>query len=511
MEWSFIDLIVLVLYLGFLVWLGYFFSKKRKDSDDYFIGGKRTPSWVVACSVYATALSSISYVATTSNIYKSGWIFAMGVIGVFPLIPLVAELFIPFVRRLQCVTAYEYLEARFDRSMRLLASIIFILFHIMRIAIVIFIPTLAFKEVWPQLNPLLLVGIMGFLCVVYTTVGGFEAVVWSDAIQTIVLMFAAIFVMIFGFMAIPEGVNGLQVLAADGKIFPKENFSFDPSQTTIWWLLLGGFFVSIYQYIGSQDIVQRYSSAKDLSSAKKTLYMQYPLLLTSIIMFTGMGSAIYLFYKFNGPAPQLDNNNALLPFFVINQLPVGLSGLVIAGIFAAAQSTVSSSLNSIATCAIVDFVVPLSKKEISDSSKITLAQWASWFAGILGTLLAMHFILKGQSDMYVLFNAILGLLASPIAGVFLLGIFFNRVGSKDVWLGFIISALFSIYFSNPNGILNIISGYEKPQIFGFLFAPLITGICIVVAYISSFFTKNPSLEKIQGLTFTYLSDQSDIK
>lgn len=514
MSWSILDWIVLVAYLGFLVWLGYFFSKKRTSSDDYFVGGHRIPAWVAAFSLYATGLSSISYVATTSNVYQSGWIFGVGVIGIVPLIPLVANFFVPFVRRLNCVTAYEYLEARFDKKMRLLASMIFMLFHVMRIAIVIFIPTLAFVEVWPTVNPLLIVGIMGFLCVVYTTMGGFEGVVWSDAIQTIVLAGAALLVIGYGIFSIPKGVNGFETLVADGKVFPPENFAFDPKITTVWWLFLGGFFGSIYQYIGSQDMVQRYSSTKNLQEAKKTLYIQFPLLITSLVMFVGMGSAIYLFYKFNGTAPQLKNNNALLPYFVINQLPIGISGLVIAGIFAAAQSTVSSSLNSTATCAIVDFIAPIkarfSKNSISDREKIVYAQIVSWGAGIIGTIIAMVFIVQGQSDMYVLFNSILGLLCSPIAGIFLLGIFSNKVNNVSAWTGFVVSTILAIYLGNPGDILNIIPIYNKPQIFGFLFAPIVIASCMIPAYIVALFTKPPTSEKIKGLTYSSLKDQSDI-
>lgn len=352
---------------------------------------------------------------------------------------------------------------------------------------------------------------MGFLCVIYTTVGGFEAVVWSDTIQTILLMGAAVLVMGYGFFAIPEGVNGFEALVADGKVFPAENFSFDPKATTVWWLFLGGFFGTIYQYIGSQDMVQKYSSTKNLAEAKKTLYIQFPVLFVSVIMFVGMGSAIYLFYKFSGvPAPELQNNNALLPYFVINQLPIGISGLMIAGIFVAAQSTVSSSLNSTATCAIVDFIVPI-RPNITDKEKITFAQIASWTAGILGTLIAMIFISQGQSDMYVLFNAILGFLGSPIAGIFLLGIFSNKVDSKAAWVGFYVSTAVALYLGNPGNILNVIPGYVKPNIFGFLFAPIVISACMIPAYIVALFTPDPSMEKIKGLTYTSLSDQSDIK
>lgn len=509
MQWSIIDTIVMIGYFGFLIWLGYFFSKRRSDSDDYFVGGRRIPAWVAAFSVYATALSSISYVATTSNVYKSGWIFGTGVVGIIPLVFLVAHFFVPFIRRINAVTAYEYIEARFDRPMRLVSSAVFMLFHVMRIAIVIYIPTLAFTAVWPTINPYFVVGLMGFLCVVYTTVGGFEAVVWSDAIQTIVLIAGALLVIYFGFRVIPAGTNPFTVLAADGKIFPAENFSFDPKATTVWWLFLGSFFGSIYQYIGSQDVTQRYSSTKTLAEAKKTLYLQLPLLLTSIFIFVGMGSAVYLYYKFSGiAAPQLTNNNAVLPYFVINELPVGISGIVIAGIFAAAQSTVSSSLNSTATCAIVDFINPI--RPLNEDQKVKAAQGVSWGAGILGTLIGMYFIAAGQGDMYVFFNSVLGLLGGPIAGVFLLGIFSDRVSAKAAWIGFSISAVVSIYLGNPGGILKLIPGYSQPQIFGFLFPPIVMLSCMIPGYIAAMILPPAAPEKIKGLTYKSLKDQTDI-
>lgn len=509
MGWHLIDTIVVIGYFGFLIYLGYFFSKRHVNSDDYFVGGRRVPAIIAALSVYATALSSISYVAITSNVYKSGWIFGVGVLGILPLLFCVSHFFVPFIRRINAVTAYEYIEARFDRPMRLTSSAVFMLFHVMRIAIVVYIPTLAFTAVWPSLNPYLVVALMGFLCVIYTTVGGFEAVVWSDAIQTCVLILGALLVIYFGFRVVPAGVNPFAAMAADGKIFPAENFSFDPKATTVWWLFLGSFFGSIYQYIGSQDVTQRYSSTKTLAEAKKTLYFQVPLLFTSLFIFIGMGSAIYVFYKFSGVAtPQLTNNNAVLPYFVINQMPIGVTGIIIAGIFAAAQSTVSSSLNSTATCAIVDFISPISP--INEKQKISYARSISWIAGTLGTGIAMYFVSAGQGDMYVFFNSVLGLLGGPIAGVFLLGIFSNRVSARSAWIGFIVSAIVAIYLGNPGGVLKMIPGYTQPAVFGFLFSPIVMLSCMIPGYIASYILPPAAPEKIKGLTYHSLNDLSDI-
>lgn len=367
------------------------------------------------------------------------------------------------------------------------------------------------KETLPNINPLLLTFLMGMLCVVYTSAGGFRAVIWTDVFQTIILFGGAFLIIVTGFKAVPEGTNIFSVLAADGKILPAETLKWDPKTTTVWGLILGGFFGSIYQWIGSQDMTQRYSATKSLKETRKTVLMNVPLTLISIIMFLGMGSAIYLFFKFSAhPVPKLSNPNAIVPYFVVNYIPWGLSGLVIAGIFAAAQSTISSSLNSIATCAVVDFIIPL-KPNLSEKQQIGLAQIISWGTGIAGTLVAMHFVISGPGDMYTLFNGIIGLLGGPIAGVFLLGIFVKKVNSQSAWIGFIISTLLSLYVANPANILTFIPGYTQPEIFPFLFAPLMIAACIIPAYIASFFLPAPKEEKISGLIYESLADLSDIQ
>ncbi len=228
-------------------------------------------------------------------------------------------------------------------------------------------------------------------------------------------------------------------------------------------MLIGGFVNSIYSYVGSQDIVQRYNTTKNETEAKKSLFINIPLLLTSIFIFVGMGSALYIFFKYkaqlpqgiNGNAilpyfviqyiptgllltsififvgmgsalyiffkykaqlPQGINGNAILPYFVIQYIPTGVSGLVLAAIFAAAQSTVSSSLNSVSTCMTADILEQL-RPNMTDTQKLSFAKGSSWIVGILSTILAVHFLYAGQGDMFLYFQAITGLLGGPIAGV----------------------------------------------------------------------------------------------
>ncbi|MEI0508172.1 sodium:solute symporter [Brachyspira intermedia] len=503
MAWHWFDWIVIGLYFVVMFLIGMFFARRTKSTDDYFKAGGRVPALVTAMSIYATALSSISFIAIPASVYNNSWLLGMAPLGIILMVLWAAYTFVPFFRRVNVTTAYEYLGRRFDNSFRLVGSLTFILFHVVRMAIVIYLPTLAIQQVLPTLNPVLITVIVSIFCVAYTSMGGIEAVLWSDAIQTVVLLLGAFLVIIVGFSSAPEGIGqGFKLLADDGKIISPDFFSLDLAKSSIWVMIVGGFVNSIYSYVGSQDIVQRYATNKDENEAKKSLFMNVPLLCTSVIIFIGMGSALYIYFHFKTTLPENVNGNAILPYFVVNALPVGISGLVIAAIFAAAQSTVSSSLNSVSTCMTAD-ILEYFKPDMEDASKLKFARLSSWIVGIFSTLLAIYFIFNGQSDMFLYFQAITGLLGGPIAAVFLVGIFFDKIESKAVWVGFALSVIVAFYVSDPAGMLTkFIPGYAKPKIFEFMISFIIIGIGVIGSFLASFAFGKPSPEKIKGLTYS---------
>ena len=503
MAWHWFDWIVIGLYFVVMFLIGMFFARRTKSTDDYFKAGGRVPALVTAMSIYATALSSISFIAIPASVYNNSWLLGMAPLGIILMVLWAAYTFVPFFRRVNVTTAYEYLGRRFDNSFRLVGSLTFILFHVVRMAIVIYLPTLAIQQVLPTLNPVLITVIVSIFCVAYTSMGGIEAVLWSDAIQTVVLLLGAFLVIIVGFSSAPEGIGqGFKLLADDGKIISPDFFSLDLAKSSIWVMIVGGFVNSIYSYVGSQDIVQRYATNKDENEAKKSLFMNVPLLCTSVIIFIGMGSALYIYFHFKTTLPENVNGNAILPYFVVNALPVGISGLVIAAIFAAAQSTVSSSLNSVSTCMTAD-ILEYFKPDMEDASKLKFARLSSWIVGIFSTLLAIYFIFNGQSDMFLYFQAITGLLGGPIAAVFLVGIFFDKIESKAVWVGFDLSVIVAFYVSDPDGMLTkFIPGYAKPKIFEFMISFIIIGVGVIGSFLASFAFGKPSPEKIKGLTYS---------
>lgn len=484
MSWHWINWVVVFVYFMGIVGIGLYFSKKNESTSDYFKGGGKIPAWVTACSIYATALSSLSFMAIPASVFKNGWIMGMAPLGIILMVIWSAKTFVPFFRSLEVETAYEYLEKRFDKKFRFIGSITFIIFHIIRIAIILYLPILALTVALPEINPVFLVGIVGFLCVAYTSIGGIKAVVWSDAIQTIVLLFGAIVITISGIIELPKDVGIIEALNRADKIITPDMFSLNLAGKTLIGIIIGGFLSSIYAYVGSQDIVQRYSTTKSVEEAKKSLYMNIPLLLTSIFIFVGMGSGLYLFFTYSQVLPETISGNAILPYFVVNYIPTGLSGLVIAAIFAATQSTVSSSLNSVAICIASDIFKPFYKK-MDDKLELKIGKYSSWLVGIISSILAFRFLEVGQGDIFLYFQSITGLLGGPIAGLFLIGIFIEKASSKDAWIGFIISIFVAFYIGNPMGLMNIILGYVKPEIFEFLISLLIIGSCVVSAWISS--------------------------
>ena len=484
MNWHWINWGVIFIYFLGIVGVGIYFSKKNESTSDYFRGAGKIPAWVTACSIYATALSSLSFMAIPASVFNNGWIMGMAPLGIILMVLWSAKTFVPFFRSLEVETAYEYLEKRFDKKFRFIGSITFIIFHIIRIAIILYLPILALTVALPQINPMFLVGIVGFLCVAYTSLGGIKAVVWSDAIQTIVLLFGAAIITISGIVELPTDIKVFEALNKADKIITPDMFSLNLAGKTLIGIIIGGFLSSIYAYVGSQDIVQRYSTTKSVEEAKKSLYMNIPLLLTSIVIFIGMGSGLYLFFTYSQTLPETVSGNAILPYFVVNYIPTGLSGLVIAAIFAATQSTVSSSLNSVAICIASDIVKPF-YKIMDDKLELKIGKYSSWIVGLLSSMLAFRFLKVGQGDIFLYFQSITGLLGGPIAGLFLVGIFIEKATSKEAWIGFLISIFMAFYIGNPMGIMEILPGYSKPQIFEFLISLVIIGSCVIPSWLMS--------------------------
>ena len=357
---------VLTIYLLAMVGVGVYFARKNKNTDDYFRGGQKIAWWAAGCSIFATMLSSITYMAIPSKAFAQDMVYMLGNFMIPVVAPVAVFLALPFYRRIDATSAYEYLEKRFNRPVRLFASASFTLFHVFRMGIVMSLAALALATVTP-LSPVQCVLLMGVLSILYCTMGGVEAVVWTDTLQTFVLLGGAIVCLGVTIVGSGVGVGGFFSTAlADGK-FHMANLHFDATSASLalWVVVIGGIGQNLSSYTADQAVVQRYMTTPDTRRAANSIWTAAILSVPASLLFFSLGAALYVFYKAN---PQkLDPTyltDQILPLFIANEVPIGIAGLIVAGIFAAAQSTISTSMNSTATTVCERFPAPLQCHEI---------------------------------------------------------------------------------------------------------------------------------------------------
>ena len=352
-----IDYIVFAVYLAASVAIGLWFVKEQRTVKDYFLAGQSMNWFVVAISVIAALFSGISYLGAPTEVYSNDMTYAVTLLSFFIATPVVALVFVPFFYRLNLYSAYEYLEKRFDLQVRVWSSAMFILRVIFYLALAIYAPALALAEVTglPLSFSVLLIGV---LTTVYTTLGGMKAVIWTDVMQFFVLLGGQIVVAWVAMSRIPGGAAGAFQIAADAGKLNFANFDWDLTvRVTFWGALLGGLFNNLVQMGTDQISVQRYLTAKSLPEAQKSLWFKLIITLPLVIIFYLMGAVLFAFYQSHPDISpgEFKQKDRILPYFVITQLPKGVPGLLIAAIFAATMSTVSSGINALSTASIIDF------------------------------------------------------------------------------------------------------------------------------------------------------------
>ena len=435
-----LDWTAIALYGVVLVWMGFFFSRRENSTDEYFLAGRRIPWWASGISIFATSLSAITFMAIPAKTWDTDWTYFIQNLLIIVVAPVAAMLLVPAFRRLDVTTAYEYLEHRFHASLRLAASALYMLFQVGRVAVVTLLPALALAAV-TGLDVTTCIVVMGILCILYTALGGIEAVIWSDVLQAAVLFGGAgwaLTIMLFG---TEGGLSGLvEEASAAGKLRTVD-VSFDLTRASLLVIVLGGIFSNIIPYASDQSVVQRYLAVKDVREAKRAVWAGALLALPASLLFFGLGTALWGFYRSNPellrPTGQLDQ---ILPLFIVDMLPAGVAGVVLAGLFAAAMSSLDSSMNSVATAFTTDWYRRFRPKA-DDRSRLVVARIATVTIGVLGTTAAIVMAKLNNSSLLDLWFEVLGLFGSGIAGVFLLGALTRRTGPIAGWCGLVASAV----------------------------------------------------------------------
>lgn len=485
-----IDFSVLGLYLALMIGVGVFFSFRNKNSNDFFRGGQRVPWFVAGLSIFATMLSSITFIAIPAKAFATDWVYFIVNLCVVIVAPFVIWFFLPFFRKIDATSAYEYLDKRFNRFVRLFASASFILFQIGRMAVVMYLPALALAVITPM-TMIQCILLMGILSLIYCTMGGLEAVVWTDSIQSFILLGGALLSILLIIARVDGGMTQLVTEAVNQDKFHMINWDFSSGSfaaAALWVVFLGGIGQSLVPYSSDMAVVQRYMSVPDIRQARRAIWTNAIAVIPASLLFFGVGTALFVFYRHH--PERLDptfKTDAIFPMFIARELPVGIAGLVVAGIFAAAQSTISTSMNSVSSAFVTDFVRPLNLVK-TEQDYLKLARWITLTVGLLGTAIAVLLATSDIKSVWDQFMKILGLFGGSLCGLFCLGIFTTRTNGKGAVIGAIAGAvgLFCVQqYTQTNLLLHATVGIT---------------ICYLTGYLSSLLFAPPPSAAIKGLT-----------
>jgi SSS family transporter len=481
------DWIIVTGYLGAMLSLGvYFYMRSKKGSTaDFFVGSRSIPFWAAGVSIFATNTSSISYIATPAKAFETDWQYMTGKMATVLGLMFVAIWVVPLLRRLNLVSVFNYLEMRFNPAIRMLASALCMLMHVgSRMSVVLFLPALAIATI-TGIDVVWSIMLMGVCTIIYTTMGGMRAVVWTDFFQVIVLMGGALFAIGYVFYSL-----GGTAIFETAMAFDKTrmlNFKLDLTEPTVWGFLLLILFDTVLTFPKDQVLMQRTLSTSSDKNAGRSIWVFAAVLLPGGFIFYVIGTVLFAFYKAHpermDPLLPID---ATFPLFIAAELPTGVTGLIIAGIFAAAMGTLSSTINSVATLLSVDFYERLAKNPTQRSS-VRFAEWMSVVIGLVGIGLAL---LLSRYDVHSLLDLTIelaGLLGGGFAGAYTLGMFTRRANSGGVTIGI------------ATAIVVTMAAWFMKLVHPYFYLGISILVCIVVGYCASYLFPAPT-RSLEGLT-----------
>lgn len=442
------DLIVFIIITFGNVLFGASFYFKNKTSDQFTSGGGKLPSWVVGLSIFATFVSSISFLALPGKAYVSNWnalVFSFAI----PVAAIMAvKFFVPLYRGLGSISAYNYLEVRFGTWARVYASACYILTQIMRTGAILLLLALPLNALFGW-NVITIIIVTGIAVTAYSMLGGIQAVVWTDAIQGIVLIVGALVCAVILTFSMPGGPGQVFEIAAANNKFSLGSFGASLADSTFWVVLIYGLFINLQNYGIDQNFVQRYMTTSSLKKAKSSALFGALLYLPVSLVFFYIGTALFSYYTAQPDLLPADLKVAgagdkVFPHFIVNGLPVGITGLLIAAIFAAGMSTVSTSVNSTATIILSDYYLRY-VKNATEKSSMKVLYISSVIFGALGIIIALSLV--GVESVLDAWWSLASIFSGGMLGLFLLAFLSKSVRNIDAVVGVIIGALVIIWMS----------------------------------------------------------------
>ncbi|MCC6489743.1 MAG: sodium/solute symporter [Candidatus Hydrogenedentes bacterium] len=507
---QFVDVGVIVVYMASMVGIGAHFAKRQDSASEYLLANRSVGWFAIGLSLLASLNSAADYVIGPAMILEFGFMNLLWILPVFLSFPIIFSYFLPFYGRLRVYNCYEYLEHRFDLGVRLIVTSLFIIWRITWMGATIYLPAyvlnvvMGFDLYWTIL-------VLGAVTTLYTAMGGVRGAIWTDVSQAVIMFAGLILATWLVIQEIPGGFGEVWNISRDegfmyftakipemasARTFAEKAAAYFSAPLTLWSILIVGTLSKLTSYGADQVMVQRYLASRSMEDSRRGFAINTVAYIIYSVLFVILGMALFAYFKLN-PLPAGTTHEYMFPYFIGHSMPVIMKGLVIAAIYAAAQSSVSSGVTAATSAVYTDFYIRLAYGHIDanqQDARLTEAQKV-WFArisalalGICVTLFACAFKeLAQDSGLFAAFRKVVGIFEGLLIPIFLLGMFSKRVGTVGVYAGAACGFAASYYW-----------GFHTS--FGFSWNTAVAfAVTILVAHVVSTFTPGPSPAKREWL------------
>lgn len=499
-----IDAVILTVSILAAVVVGVYFSKKQKSTNAYFAASGNVPAWAVGMSMFATIISSVTFLAYPGAAYGGNWILLVqGLMVPIILVGLIGFI-VPLYRKVIKLSTYEYFERRFGMFARFYSSVAFILENFSKMGAVLYLMGLAMAMFTGGMDIRMIIIAVGVVIIILTYLGGMEAIIWMDVVQGFLLIGGGLITIIMLFCLTDGGPATIFSVAAEYKKIDFGPYTMDLTQTTFLVMVLNGMFYAVQKYGTDQSIVQRYLTARDDKSAKKASYLGVFMSVPAWALFMFVGTCLFVYYHINtGILPAGIKDDEVFPFFIATEMPVGIVGLIVAALAAGAISSIDSSINCISACVVEDYYSRLRPKA-SDKSKLWVGKASVLVVGIGSILVALLYVSWGGQGVLGSLFGLYAIISAGIVGIFLLGLFSRRANWQGLYVGIAAAILFTAYAVLTSTPFDMGSGKKELLVdlgeYNFTHSTYMLGvyshlIVLIIGYVASLFFKTPLADK----------------
>ena len=486
-----LDYFVIISYMSIIIGLGVYMMKRQQTTRDYFIANRRIPGWAMGFALMSTLVSNMTFLANPGVAFSGDWRqLTNAFMAPIVLIP-IALVFIPFYRKHIGMSLYEYFEKRFSYFIRAYGAVAFILYYLARMAFIFFVLALAISTMtgWSIIS---IIFVLGILTIGYTLIGGIEAVIWTDVIQGVLLITGGIVCLVIALFPSGGGPKEVMAIAYEAKKFNLGEPGFSLQRDSIFVMILYGLYQHAHNFGTDQTMVQRYLSAKTTKQAARNGYIFGAACVPVWAMFFLIGTAMYGFYQISGqiiPSEIAARTDRIFPYFIMTQLPVGITGLVLAALLASAMSTLDSGLNSVSTVFVSDFFKRI-KPTSSDKLQLFVARIIVIFMGILSLGIAV-WLTQTKGHVLVLYYTAFSIFGGGLLGLFLLAFTTKRANSQGTLVGIVATVLVIFWATlTKNGIVDL--GKYNYNLHPYMIGLFSHVTMFVVGYVASWFFPDES-------------------